>query len=172
MRVTVKTVGLAELEKALAELPRATAKRVVQRTLLQAAQPIVDRARALVPVRSGGLRDSIQAKLQSKGGAGKAAYAAAMRSGAGAAGAVAAMRDAQRGSSDRSTTEVVVGPGQMPHAHLQEFGTQNHGPQPYLRPAWDENKQKALDSIGEIMGAEIMKAARRAANKALKARGR
>ena len=168
MKVTVKTQGLRELEKALMELPRATARKVAQRALLKAAQPVVDRAKALVPVRTGNLRKSIKAKVRSNNAAGKAAYAAAMKAGAGKEAAVGALRGAQRAAGGQNVTTVDVGPGQQPHAHMIEFGTQRRGPQPYLRPSWDENKQKVLDSIGETLGDEIMKTAQRAARKALK----
>lgn len=169
MTVTVKTQGFRELERALLELPRATAKNVAKRALLKAAAPVVDQAKALVPVRTGNLRDSIKAIALSNNAAGRAAYASAMRQGLGQDAARGALRAAQRASNGQSITTVAVGPGQQPHAHLVEFGSVNNAPQPYLRPAWDANKQKVLDSIGETLGDEIMKTAKRLARKAAKA---
>jgi len=167
--VQVKVEGFRELERALAELPRATAKNVSRRALLQAGQPIADQARQLVPVLSGGLRDSIVVTTRTANKPGAGAFAAAMRGGATRAEAGKAMRAAAKGG--RSSVEVYIGAGQLPHAHLVEFGSINNSPQPYLRPAWDAGKQKVLDDIREFLGQEIDKAAQRAARKALKAKG-
>lgn len=51
----------------------------------------------------------------------------------------------------------------------QEFGTVNHGPQPFMRPAWDSNKDGVLKHVGEQLGSEIEKAAARLAKKRAKA---
>lgn len=167
-RTTIKVEGFRELERALSELPRATALNVSKRALLRAGQPVADRAKELVPVDSGGLRDSIKVttRLANKPGAGE--FAAAMRAGASRKDAGAAMRAAAGGG--RSKVEVYIGAGQLPHAHLVEFGSVNNTPQPYLRPAWDEGKQKVLDDIRLFLAEEITKAAQRAARKALKSK--
>src|SRR5690606_397632 len=68
--------------------------------------------------------------------------------------------------SDKASVEVFVGAGSVPHAHLQEFGTKNHGPQPFARPSWDSHKDQLIPQIGEEMWAEIDKAAKRLARKA------
>lgn len=166
--VTVKVEGFGELEKALSELPRATAKNVARRALLRAGQPVADHAKRLVPVDSGGLRDSIVVTTKTANKPGAGAFAAAMKGGATRAEAGQAMRAAAKGG--RSGVEVYIGAGQLPHAHLVEFGSVNNSPQPYLRPAWDAGKQKVLDDIRDFLGQEISKAAQRAARKALKAK--
>lgn len=168
-RTTVKLHGFKELDRALEEFKPATAKAISRRALLKAAEPIVADARRLVPVRFGHLRDGIHASTARGHDVGKAAYAATLRAGGTKGDAVAALRSARRGSTANSAVEIAVGPGRNPHAHLQEFGTVHHGPQPFLRPAWDANKRKALDIIKDAMGDEIGKAATRAARKAAKA---
>lgn len=163
---TVKTEGFKELERALAELPRATAKNVSRRALMRAGQPVADKARELVAVDSGGLRDSIVVSTRTTGKPGASEFAAVMRAGGTRKEAGAAMRSAAGGG--RSVVTVYIGAGQLPHAHLVEFGSINNSPHPYLRPAWDEGKQQVLDDIRAFMGEEIEKAAQRAARKALK----
>ena len=79
------------------------------------------------------------------------------------------MRAAAKGG--RSSVEVHIGTGQLPHAHLVEFGSVNNTPQPYLRPAWDAGQQKVLDDIRAFLAEEVDKAAKRAAKKALKSAG-
>lgn len=145
MATTVKVEGLRELEKALGELPRATGKNVLRRVLRTAGEPMVRDAKALVPVASGKLRDSIAVATQ--------------------------LSKRQRAlykkmfADDKASVEMFVGVAALPHAHLQEFGTSRHGPQPFMRPAWDANKNGMLDSIKDELGVEIAKAAKRLAAK-------
>jgi len=49
---------------------------------------------------------------------------------------------------------------------LQEFGTSTHRAQPFMRPAFEANKQAALSAIKEGLQQEITKAARKWARKA------
>src|SRR5690606_2344940 len=72
-------------------------------------------------------------------------------------------------SDPKTLVEVFVGAGPVPHAHLQEFGTAHHGPQPFARPAWDAAKGGAIDTVKSEMWSEIEKAAKRLARKAAKA---
>lgn len=161
---TVSVSGLAELDKALGELPKATARNVLKRTLAKAAQPIVDDAKRYVPVRSGKLRDSIVASPRVKNKVGSAEYASAMRAGLGKEAARSALRGARRAAAGTgSFAELFVGPstGTIPYAHIVEFGSVKDSPQPYMRPAWDGTRQQALDIIKAELGNEIIKAARR-----------
>lgn len=72
--------------------------------------------------------------------------------------------------SDKASAEVFVGAGGLAQATQVEFGNEHQAAEPYMRPAWDGNKDKALDIIKSELGGEIMKAAQRLAKKA--ARGR
>lgn len=161
---TVSVTGLAELDRALGELPRATARNVLKRTLAKAAQPIVDEAKRLVPAQTGRLRDSIVASTRVKNKVGSAEYAAAMRAGLGKEAARSALRGARRAAAGTgSFAELFVGPstGAIRYAHIVEFGSVKDSPQPYMRPAWDSTRQQALDLIKTEMAGEIIKAARR-----------
>jgi hypothetical protein len=53
MTITFNVEGLKELQHALQELPKATGKNVLQRTLMKAAKPIEAAAQARVPVATG-----------------------------------------------------------------------------------------------------------------------
>ncbi|MET4634974.1 HK97-gp10 family putative phage morphogenesis protein [Kaistia defluvii] len=168
-KTTVKVEGLRELEAALSDLPKAVARNTLRRVLKKAGEPIADKARQLAPVKSGKLRDSIvvSPKLGTK--AGQKEFAAAMEAGLGKEAAVGAMRDARRAAKgEGSFAEMYVGPGRQPHAHLQEFGSVNNRPHPYMRPAWDAHKDEALDIIKGDLGGEIMKAAKRVAKRKAK----
>ncbi len=153
MVTRVRVEGLRELDRALAELPKSTAKAVLRRTLLKAGKLIADSARAKAPDDPGtggkDLRSSIgvgtklsnrQAKLHRK-----------------------------MFKNDKASAEAFAGAGKVAHAHLQEFGTVNHAPHPFLRPAWDGNKMRALDIIKTETWVEIEKSAKKLAKKLAKA---
>lgn len=167
MRLNVEVSGLAALDKALGELPKATARNVLKRTLVKAGQPIADEAKRLVPVKTGQLRDSIQVSARIKNSVGNAEYSAAMRAGLGKQAAGAALREARRAARGAgSFAEAYVGPargkGVIRYAHLVEFGgVRNEPPRPYMRPAWDAKQRETLDIIRQELGNEIIKAARR-----------
>jgi hypothetical protein len=206
--VSFKLDGLDGLNDALEELidatSGATGKAALKRGLIKAAQPLVDRAKALVPKKTGKLAESIVASSFLDNKAGKAAFAKTLSAGGSKAEAVAALRDARReaggGSSD---VEVYVGPSdrgtgkQVRHAQLVEFGTGPHvirarrgkalvfdeggdevgaaevhhpgtPPRSYMRRGWDETQNQVADGVAVNVGAEIAKAADRAAVKALR----
>ena len=166
MSMTVSVSGLRQLDKALGELPKATARNVLKRTLEKSAQPMVDEAKRLAPVKTGTLRDSIAASFKLKNKVGNAEFAAAMRAGLGKDAAVSALRSARRAAKGQGAfAEIYVGPargkGVIHYAHIVEFGSVKDSPQPYMRPAWDATKRRALDIIKAEIGNEIIKTARR-----------
>lgn len=166
MPTTVKLEGLAELKRALEELPKATARAVQQRVLLKRAQPLVAAAKAKAPVDTGHLRDSIQATTKRPRGH-KTAAARAFASVRGQGGSIAQARAAAKAAGS-TPVEVFVGPDRAPQGSLQEFGTKNHPPHPYMRPAWDQEGKRMLDGIAADMWAEIRKSAERIAKRQAK----
>jgi len=162
--VVLSTSGFKALDEALAELPKATARNVLKRTLVKAGEPIAQKARDLVPVESGDLRDSISVSAKIKNKVGNAEFSAAMRSGLGKGAAVQALRDARRAAAGAgSFAEMYVGPS-VPdgfYGHLVEFGTSRSVAKPYMRPAWDAEQRNALDIIKSELGQQIIAAAKR-----------
>jgi HK97 gp10 family phage protein len=146
---TFKIEGLRELEAALADLPQATGKNVLRRVLLKRAQPMAEDMRARAPddpeTHGYDLRNSITASTR--------------------------LSPRQAGihrkmfRDERSSVEVFVGAGPVPHAHMQEYGTVNHGPQAFARPAWDVGQGRLLDGLKDDIWAEIKKSADRLARK-------
>jgi HK97 gp10 family phage protein len=142
MATLYKVDGLKALQTALQELPKATGRNVMQRTLIKAAKPIEAAAIAKVPVATGQLKESITTSTR--------------------------LTRRQRGQHQkRSLVEVFVGSSSI--GTLVEYGTHDTAPQPFMRPAFDGNKQQALNIIKTEMGTEIAKAAQRLAKKAAKA---
>jgi HK97 gp10 family phage protein len=192
----IKVEGLAELERALLQFEKqSTQKSIMRRSLVKAAEPMADAARARAPVARGVLKASIQIGTKTVGEVGAKAFSAAMRqaskadhaSGAARSGALAAMRGARRAAKAAGESPVVVaymGPTKdVPHGAFAEFGTAPHinqgkfagshhpgtPPQPFMRPAFDAEAQPTVDRLAVILGQEIDKAARRVASRARKA---
>ncbi|WP_027488470.1 HK97-gp10 family putative phage morphogenesis protein [Allorhizobium undicola] len=140
---SIKVEGLRELQAALAELPKATGRRVALRALTKAATPIADAGRANAPERKGYLKKSygVGTKLT---------------------------RRQRKVSKKESQFEVYAGPGGDPAGVQTEFGNEHQAAEPHLRPAWDANKDRALETIKEELWTEIEKAAQRLARKAAK----
>ena len=147
MRVRVQ--GLRELDAALMELTKAGARGVLRRAGLAALQPVADAAQAAAPRLSGALQLSVgvgtkltrrQAGLHRK-----------------------MVRD------DKASVEVFAGAGGLAQATQMEFGNFKDAAQPYLRPAWDAGRMQVIENLKRHLGAEIDKAAVRAARKAMRA---
>lgn len=169
MKITMSATGFKELDAALALLPKAAAKRTLQRTLVKAGQPIADAAQANAPVETGELRDSISVGTRIGNNVGKAEFASILKGGGTKGEAVAAMRDARRAAQGGTFAVAFVGPEKAKTKRqaikriVQEFGSVKQAPQPYLRPAWDAEKMNALAICQRELAGEIIATAKRIA---------
>ena len=148
MRNRFKIEGLRETERALSDLPRATAKNVTRRVLRRRAEPIERAAEANAPTLSGALKEDVKTGTR--------------------------LSRRQAGMNRRmGKSEVEVHVGVVDPAGVQtEFGNEHQDAEPWLRPAWDANWRGALDGIADDLWNETKKAADRAARKAARlARG-
>jgi HK97 gp10 family phage protein len=176
VKFSFEVKGLKELEEALKELPKATGRACIRRALMKAAEPMIRTARAMAPQRAiggGRLKRSIVAtKVKfSSGQAGKAAFAAAMKAGKSRqeAGEAAHEANAEAGGSDITSGILTWGPLRSAYYGMfQEFGTRNHPPKPFMRPAFDQHKVSAVTDIKEVLKEEIDKAVARIAKKQAK----
>lgn len=162
--VRLKINGLSDLDKAMDNLSKSVSRNVMRTALKKAAQPMADKAKELVPVKTGTLRDSIkvgsllnknQKKLQRK-----------------------------LTADERSSIELFVGPSYLRgdggrHGHLVEFGTAPHmnggefkgtqhpgtAPHPFMRPAFDAEAKPTIERLKPLLWAGIERAARRIAKK-------
>jgi HK97 gp10 family phage protein len=140
-----------ELEKALAEeLPKATAKNVLRRSMIDAMGKVEARAKQLAPVdkeNGGALRDSITTK------------------------AARAKRSSRNRYETASGITVLTGPtGRQEggNAAWQEDGTVNMPANPYMRPAADSEGPNVMDDVIAALTENIEKATARIARKAAK----
>lgn len=160
-RGTVKVEGLAELDAMLrTELPKATAKAVLRRVAKKRLEPIAAAMRAKAPddPATGG-RDLKRSIVVSE---------RLTRRQAGLAGGGAKMTSAGFRSEAKDGITMYAGPGSLPQAHMQEFGTVNNAQQPYVRPAWDGGKGQLLPGLAQDLKAEIDKTVARRAKRAAK----
>lgn len=155
MKMRIKIEGAREIEKALKDLPRSTARATMRRVGVQALTPMMATAEALAPdnpvTAPPDLKTSF--RIDSKHSIGRRVIRA-------------------------RSNEVLLFMGPtaegMPQGLMQEGGTAHHPAQPFMTPAWDQHAEQALDIIMERSWAEIEKTvARRAARAArLAARGK
>ena len=145
MRTTYKIEGLAQLDEALGDLRKATAKAVLRRVGKAALEPMADAAERLAPVLTGQLRDSITT------------------------GQKLAKRQASLAKKDppEDFITVFMGPNN-PAAVPQEFGTFDQKAQPFMRPAFEAEAEATIMRVRDLMGPEIDKTVKRAAARALK----
>lgn len=139
-RQTFRIEGLSELDEALSELPKATARAVLVRTLKEQGQPIRDAGEALAPKNTGGLKASytVSTKLSRR----------------------------QKSQNEKeSDVEVYIGPGPAAKGVQTEFGNAHQAAEPHLRPAFDNNVMQVLNGITGALAAEIEKARARLAKK-------
>ncbi|RVL53953.1 HK97-gp10 family putative phage morphogenesis protein [Sinorhizobium meliloti] len=141
MKTRIKIEGLKELDKALQDLKQVTAKGVARRVLMKAATPIAEAGRSNAPLGPTGNL--------------KASYGVGTK----------LTRRQSKLHRKQSPVEVFAGPND-PAAVQTEFGNEHQAAEPHLRPAWDANKDRALDIVAADLGTEIEKAAKRAARRA------
>ncbi|KQS86943.1 HK97 gp10 family phage protein [Rhizobium sp. Leaf383] len=148
-RVTVKIVGLKELDQALGQLPKATGKAVLRKVLMEAGEPVAQAARANAPRLTLNLVETtdVGTKLTRR---------------------QASLHKSQSKDA-RAFSEVFVGTSD-PAGMQDEFGNEHQAAEPWLRPAWDGKKDATLDQISNALWGEIERAAKRLARKAKRRR--
>jgi HK97 gp10 family phage protein len=155
MKTRVRIEGLKDLDRALGELPRATARATLKRVLLKAGRPIAEAAKLYAPVDKGDLKDDITVSAKIKNDVGKKEFTQAMRRGDGTAAAVKAMRSARReAGGEGSFAEVGVGPTTAhPEAIFPEFGVAPHDIKPKTR---NKSGKLVFNDGGETFGATVI----------------
>jgi hypothetical protein len=140
--VRFRVEGLRELDQALQELPKATGRNVLLRTLKAQAQRIADAGEANAP----------------RGATGRLAesYTVSTR----------LSRRQRKMNTKASHVEVYVGPSPHPKSIQTEFGNAHQAAHPHLRPAWDSNVMPTLADIEAELRQQIEKARARLARKA------
>ena len=154
MSASLKMVGFKEMDALLQAIPRQLAGQGVASGMRRALQPVAAAARSYAP---GSLSERIRIAPTIKAG-----------------------QQAQSLEKPGKGRRVMYVGATAPHAHLVEFGTgpryQKSGkyvgimtPDPFLRPAWDANKDEVLANLATAIRDEIAKALGRRTSRAIKA---
>lgn len=141
--VTVRVDGLRELGAKLQALGLDMTKDTARKATGVAAGLVAETAKARVPVKTGLLKSQIITKRIPPGQA-KGLGATSMH-----------IVTVRQGTKRRKGKMAGVG---APHAHLVEFGTVHSAPQPFLRPALDENVSRAIDAMASVIRTRVEKA--------------
>lgn len=175
MTANLKLSGFKELEAQLATLKdKATSRRVGLRALQKAAEPIRDRAKELAPddpATGEGkyLKEAIKigraAGAQQKEGNSGSIVSTFI----GIDGSVKPAKPSTKRKTKKGTGK--PGGGVAAYSIFQELGTSSRSAQPYLRPAFEEKKQEAVESMAEILREEIVATKGREARKAARKGG-
>lgn len=152
--------GLEELQRALAslELEAKEGKKVIRASWRKAANTLRDAARSKAPVLSGQLKRKI-VTLSPRGEPGtfKHQVRSTVR-------AKPAKKNPQGfpygGVVERGHGFPGTRARQNKKAKQEEFGTSQVAARPYMRPAWNENKQAVLDRFKEELASRIAQIAR------------
>lgn len=166
-RVRVKFEGGRELEQALGQLGTLyRRKKAARDALLEGAAPIHSAAQANAPVRTGGP----EKRFTVGSGESRVRRRGALRLHVSIGTRLS--RSQARQNADKMPVEVYVGTRDRA-GRLQEFGTKDAAAQPFMRPAWDAMKARALEIVKDALWRQISrqaalqaKAAARAARKA------
>ena len=122
---TIALRGADELLKGLQELEPAIAKKILRSAMRQAAKPILDEAKRRVPVLTGELRKSLKIR-------------ALKRNNKGRIGVVI-------------STEKGFFKGETFYGAFLEFGTKKMPAKPFIRPAFEANKARAVRIVEQAL---------------------
>ncbi|NJC06516.1 HK97 gp10 family phage protein [Sphingomonas kaistensis] len=150
------------MKAVLQELPRATQRTTLKKAAKQALQPTFEQAKSSAPVLTGQLRDSIFMDIRLD----DPEYRARARASFKAKGHARGVKKTKGGGN--VVASIRVGGRQAFHAPFVEFGTVKMAADPFLRPAFDANADKMVESLRASLEVEVRKAAVRRAKKLAK----
>lgn len=152
----IKLRGLEGLQKQLSKLSEDTQPKVLRSALREAFKPVLAAAQAKVPVDSGALR------------AGIVLATAKTKDGGIAAGLLIANNSA--GLKQSRLAAAAFGEAQLDSTpsrrwHLTELGTAHSPPEPFLRPALEENADSVVSDFATALNKKIQNAIKRGGGK-------
>lgn len=163
----IKVEGLADLEKALFQLgSTSTARRVGQRALMTASEPMVDAIKGYAPKDEMNLDQSVMAQPSNANRRDDLAEVVI-----GIDGSVKPTTSVERKRQSSKRSGPVKDLGVTGYAPMQEFGTEKMQANPFFRPGFDATAEAVIRGVAVPLGAEIEKAAARQARRAAKRAG-
>jgi HK97 gp10 family phage protein len=159
--ITVQITGLKELQNALNQLPKEIQGRPLRSAVSAAAKVIVDDVKARVPVgETGNLKTAVYRYRSRRNSAtGKETFFVGIRQGKAQFKDTAYNR--RRGRVGKSYKTA----GEAYYWRFLEFGTAKMQAKPFLRPAFEANKSRAVEVIKDRLGKSIQTQAKKLAKK-------
>lgn len=148
MAIDIEVDGLDELEAKLLELDKRVATRVVRGALRKSGQIVADSAKTKVPVDSGALKESIGTIARK--GKGKRTFQSLF----------VAPRERNKSAVAIANTfreDPIKG---IFYGHIVEKGYGRQRPQPFLRPALDENVNEVVETFSKALNEAIKRVTR------------
>lgn len=134
-RTKVTIEGLDELKAKFKQLQHATQGQILENAVLAGCLPIMNAAIERVPIKSGNLKRSIHIGGHSN---------------------LSDTTGTDVGIGVKKPTQVNLRVGtNVEYAPYVEFGTNKQTAKPYLRPAYDENKELAIEEIKQTLRQQI-----------------
>lgn len=147
----MKVQGLKGLQKQLKQLGKETQPKVLRSAVRAAFKPVLEAAKAKVPVDSGELQAGIAlATAKTKTGVAAGLLISSKTT---------ALKQARVAAAAFGEAQLDGAPGRR--WHLTELGTKHSPPQPFLRPAIDENAQTVLAGFIATLKKKIQQALRK-----------
>ncbi len=160
MITSFKIDGLKELEKSLKELPEVLRGKPLRNAVSAGAKVVLDEAKNRVPIGdTGNLKKSLyRYRSRSQSGIGKETFLVGVRKGKGTYG------DTRRNRRLGIVGKKYTTQGEAFYWRFLEFGTNKMPAKPFLRPAFESTKTRAV----EVMKERLAKAIELQAKKVIK----
>lgn len=146
----VRVEGLRELSDRLEKLDKKVAGQVVRKAAITGARLIRDEAKNRVPVDTGVLKQNIVIKRFRTRGKGNVRYGIGLVSSKAVYSNTKTNRKKGRVGKSYYQDKAFYG-------HMVEFGTRKMKARPFLRPAFESQKEKAVDVVKNTLKQEIDK---------------
>lgn len=159
--ISVKIDGLKELQKALEQLPKEIQGRPLRSAVSAAAKVVVDDVKSRVPVgETGNLKTAVYRYRSRRNSAtGRETFFVGIRQGKAQYKDTAYNRRKGRVGKSYKTA------GEAYYWRFLEFGTAKMQARPFLRPAFEAQKSRAVEVMKERLGKAIQTQAKKLAKK-------
>jgi len=158
--ISLRIEGLKELQYALNQLPKEIQARPLRSAVSAAAKVIADDVKTQVPVETGTLKSAVyRYRSRRNSTTGRETFFVGIRQGKAKYANTARNRRAGRVGKTYKTQ------GEAFYWRFLEFGTKKMQARPFLRPAFEANKQKAVEVMKERLSKAIQAQAKKLAKK-------
>lgn len=157
----IKVEGLKELQKALNQLPKEIQGRPLRAAVSAGAKLIVDDVKTRVPVgETGNLKTAVyRYRSRRNSSTGRETFFVGIRQGK------AQFKDTAYNRRKGRVGKTYKTAGEAYYWRFLEFGTAKMQAKPFLRPAFEANKSRAVEVIKDRLGKSIQTQAKKLAKK-------